>query len=393
MITALALALALMTPLLAHASSHSSHAASRDTGRVVKRVTIGDEGVQIIGEDSMEVNTNGLNTTIDVNGRRHRVHVAPGDIEVVGRGDNVRVMGPVVQVGGGDDDMVRVFADAEVPAGQRVDGNVVAVFGSVTVHGQVTGSTVAVFGNVVLDSTAHVGEDAVAVGGSLEATPGSTVAGESVSLGFLPIAWGLPALPMLMLCVGLGWLSSLFLGWLLHMLFADRMLRAAVTASRRTGLSFVLGLASAPLMVIAFVLLLITILGIPLALLLPIAYWLLTWAGQLAATQVLGSKLLGRSVTDRWSFAPLALGALFIAGFFAAGAILGTGTGLMRTFALFFDLLGMLMLVGLTVIGTGAFLVSRLGSQPADLVARPTSTAPHVGAPSAAAPATPPMTS
>jgi hypothetical protein len=197
------------------------------------------------------------------------------------------------------------------------------------------------------------------------------VGGESVSLAFLPIAWGLPALPIVLLTILLGWLSSLFLGWLLHVLFADRMLRAAVTASRRTGLSFVLGLASAPLMVIAFVLLFITVLGIPLALLLPIAYWLLMWAGQLASSYVLGCKLMGRRLADRWAFAPLALGTLFVAAFFVAGAVFSSGSGFLRGGALFFDLLGLLLLTGLTVIGTGAFLVSRLGAQPSDLHARP----------------------
>ena len=369
LVTGLALLFALL-PLIAHAATHKIRTVTPDSGGTVNRVVIGDQGVQIDGENPSEDQSRSSDVGVEVNGRHRRVRVGPNGVVVTGP-QNVRVMGPVVQVDGGDDDMVRVFADAEVPAGHRIDGNVVAVFGSVTVHGTVTGSTVAVFGNVVLDSTAHIGEDAVAVGGALEAEHGSTVGGESVSLGFLPIAWGLPTLPVLLLCVAIGWLCTLFFGWLLHLLFRDRMLRVAVTASRRTGLSFVLGLVSAPLAVISFVLLLITVLGIPLALLLPIVYWLLAWAGQIAATQVLGSKLMGKSVTDRPGFGPIALGTLFIAGFFTIGTLLGSGTGVVRTGALFFELLGTLMLVGLTVIGIGAFLVSRLGSQPADLVTHP----------------------
>jgi len=376
-LTTLALILALLLPALARAAKTAAAAktapATRDSGRLVHHVMIGDDGVQLGGEASQNVGDyDAGSSTVTIDGSGHkRVVVGPNGVEITHGNKEVHVNGPVVSVDGGDDDIVRVFEDAEVPPGRRVDGNVVAVFGSVTVHGQVTGSAVSVFGNVTLDSTAHVAEDAVAVGGTLNAAHGSTVGGESVSLGFLPIAWGLPALPILLGVMFLGWLSALFLGWLLHILFPDRMLRAAVTASRRTGLSFVMGLVSAPLMVIACVLLLITVLGIPIALLLPIAYWLLTWAGQLAATQVLGSKLMRRSLTERWSFAPLALGTLFIAGFFVVGAIFGSGSGVLSTAALFFDLLGLLMLTGLTVIGTGAFLVSRLGSQPADLFARP----------------------
>ena len=52
--------------------------------------------------------------------------------------------------------------------------------------------------------------------------------------------------------------------------------------------------------------------------------------------------------------------------FFAAGAILATPPGFPRTAALFFSLLGMLLVFCLTTIGTGAFLLSRLGTRPQD---------------------------
>jgi hypothetical protein len=383
-VLAFAVLLTLLATLLflvaapAHAASRTvRHTAdARDTGRVVPGVVINEDGVRIRGEASRTSSSDDQSQSesdSDESGtlKFDKGYVSTHPVQIRDHNGSVRINGPVIQVDGDESDMVRVLSDAEVPRGERVDGDVVAVLGSVVVHGEVTGSAVAVLGSVTLDSTARVGQDAVAVGGAVNSPHGATVGGQIVSLGFLPIAWGLPALPLMLAVILGGWLSSLFLGWLLHVLFPDRMLRAAVTASRRTGLALVLGLVSAPLMIIACVLLLITVLGIPIALLLPVAYWLLTWAGLLIGSYVLGCKLMRRSVADPWGFAPMALGSLFVAALFALGAVLGSGVGFMRGGAVFFYLLGLLMMFGLTIIGIGAVLASRFGSQPADVFAHP----------------------
>jgi hypothetical protein len=299
--------------------------------------------------------------TLTVDGKRHKVHA-----DRIEFGDpkqrDVRVMGPVVLVDGEDTGIVRVFADAEVQSNERVEGDVVAVFGSVTVRGQVSGNVVAVFGNVDLAPGASVEGDAVAVGGLLKQPPGATVSGQSVSLGFLPLSWGLPALPLLIgIVVGL-WLVNLFFGWVATSLFPQRMLHAALTSSRRTGLSLFLGMLSLPLLVIAIVLLIVTVIGIPVAVLLPIFFGALCWAGKIAASYVLGCKLMRRAPGSGGMMGPIAAGTGFVSLFFVAGALLATGVGPVRSFALFFDLLGLLLLLGLTTIGTGAFLVSKLGA-------------------------------
>jgi len=363
-----ALAFCLALPLGALSVRAATAAAARDTVRTARRVVIDESGVRIhtLSGDSVIESSGSTehenNVTIVPRRNGHRVHISEHAITIDDKDSENDASGVNVDTDGSD--MVRVFADAEVPRGEHVDGDVVAVFGSVTVHGEVAGSVVAVFGSVKLDTSATVHGDAVAIGGALVAPSGSVVEGNSVSLGLLPLAWGLPALPIVLGMILAGWLSMLFLAWLLHLLFADRMERAAQTASRRTGLSLLMGFISAPLMVLACVLLLVTVLGIPFAFLLPIAYAVLTLAGQLAATYVLGSKLMRRRLGDPWAFTPIVTGTLFIAAFFVIGAFFASGTGFVRTAALFFDLLGALLLAGLTVIGTGAFLVSRFGSRP-----------------------------
>jgi len=284
-------------------------------------------------------------------------------------GGSVHISGthPGIVVDTGGSGLVRVFADAEVPAGERVEGDVVAVFGSVLVRGTVTGNVVAVFGWVRLAPESSVEGDVVSVGGGLDQARGATVGGESVSLGFLPGAFGMPALPVLLISVFIGWLLSIFAGWLVTVLIPERMLRVATTASRRGVASFFLGLVSTPLMLFGCMLLLITVIGIPIALMLPLLFVLMAWAGQIASTYVLGSRLLRRRLGQGGAMKPILAGALFVALFFTAGAVLATPPGFPRTAALFFSLLGLLLVFCLTTIGTGAFLLSRLGTRPQDV--------------------------
>jgi hypothetical protein len=274
--------------------------------------------------------------------------------------------GPIVVHGGGNG-VVRLFSDAVVRAGERVDGDVVAVFGSVRVEGEVEGAAVAVFGSLDLRRGAVVHGDAVAVGGALREGDGSRVDGQTVQVGFLPLTLGLPGLPVVLSMIALAWLVSVFFGWMAAALFPARLARVAVTSSRRTLASMLLGVASGPLVCMATMVLLVTVVGIPIAVLLPFVYMAVLYAGQLAATYVLGCKLTRRRLGSGGVTAPLVSGSLLVASIFAFGVILWETPGIVRTVALFFLMVGGLLVTGLTTIGAGAFLLSRAGSRPTDI--------------------------
>ena len=272
-----------------------------------------------------------------------------------------------IVVRGNGNGIVRLFSDASVAPGERVDGDVVAVFGSVTVEGEVAGSTVAVFGSVDLGPDAKVHGDAVAVGGGLREAPGSHVSGQAVQVGFLPLTLGLPGLPIVLATILLGWLVSLFFGWLAAALFPTRLARVAVMSSRRTAASLALGIASGPLMLVTMVLLLVTVIGIPIAVFLPFLYIGVVYLGQIAAMYVLGCKLTRRRLGEGNFTAPLVSGSLLVTSIFGFSAILWQTPGIVRTVALFFLLVAALLSIGLAVIGTGAFILSRAGSRPLDV--------------------------
>jgi cytoskeletal protein CcmA (bactofilin family) len=327
--------------------------AVHDSTRVVRRVSVSQNGIEIerAGDDDAATSAAIRQTIRDSIHRRIQISSRDG----------------FVTVDGDEQGLVRVFADAEVPAGERIEGDVVAVCGSVVVRGQVSGNVVAVAGSVKLEPGSSVDGDAVAVGGVLDQAEGARVGGESVSLGFLPLRFGVPTVPILLLFVFGGWLLTLFIGMILTLVAPDRMVRIAATSSRRTGLSLLLGLVSFPASIVAGLLLLITVVGIPVAILLPIVYTVMVWAGQIAASYVVGCKLLRRRLGEGSAMGPIAAGSLFVALFFVAGAVLASPPGIVRTVALFFTALGGLMVFGLSAIGTGAVLVSRFGTQPADV--------------------------
>lgn len=332
------LALVLMVPAPATAERRTRVTIEDPEGQQVEHVRIDSRGVVITRErgDTMAWSAD--------SGMAFRADIDLGDVDYSGAG------------------IVRLFSDARVAATDSIDGDVVAVFGDVHVDGLVHGSTVAVLGSVILSPGARVVGDAVAVGGELETPSGSIVTGESVSVGFLPLlTLGLPALPVMIATLVLCWLVILFFGWVLAAIFPERLVRVARTASRRTAVSLALGLLSGPLAIVGAVLLLVTVVGAPIAVLMPFLYIGVLFAGYLSGAYVLGSKLLRRRLGERGALAPIAWGSLLVISFSVIGALLWGGEGPIRTVALFFHLAGVLLSVGLTTIGTGAVLLSRLG--------------------------------
>jgi hypothetical protein len=331
------------------ATPASARRAHRDSSTVGgSRVQISSQGVVIETNDAAD----------------SRFRIEAGDSGR--RLPSVVVLGPHLKV---DDEgqLVRVFADAFVPEGEQVDGDVVTIFGSSRIEGHVSGNAIAVFGSVRIAPHAAVDGDMVAIFGAVHREEGSTVGGEIVDLAFAPPIPGLPALPTILLFVAMFWVFQLIGGWIVTLIMPDRLVRITATASQRMGGSLLLGLASLPLLITTVGLLCITVIGIPIAILMPIAFGVSAWIGQYAGLYGLGLKLLRRRLGQGSVFQALAVGTLFVAVFFAASALFAGPAGLVRTLALFLVCVGGLILFALQIIGVGAVLLSRFGTRPREL--------------------------
>ncbi len=363
--TALLVAILALVPglgfVVVPTDARAQSASAVDSGSRVTRIRVSDRGIVVDGETVRDTarDDSADRTVTRYRDRRDRVR---DRIRT-----RIRTHGDMIEIHDGGTGIVRIWSDANVPAGEVVDGEVVAVFGSVTVEGTVTRDVVAVMGSVRLKPGARVDGDVVSIGGSIEQGEGVTIKGESVQLGFSPFTFGLPARSVILFAIVAGWLVSMFTGWIFALLFPAGMLRVATVVERRPAASFFLGVLSVPGFFVGLILLCITVIGIPLAVLLPMFFMLIGYAGQLAATSVLGARLIRRSLADGL-MAPLFVGTLFVAALHGVGAVMLIGGGPARPVAFFLLLSGCLLLLGLGALGTGACLLSRFGTRPRDVV-------------------------
>ena len=179
--------------------------------------------------------------------------------------------------------------------GETIFGDAVAIGGTVRIDGTVTDNAVAIGGDLVLGPNADVQGDAVVVGGTLRRDPGAQIGGKVVDVGggnFDFAAWpgwrGLPfgrlffpftgaALGVLALMSTLarvallGVLASLVV--LVGREYVERVAARAVAEPVKAGaIGFLAQLLFIPVLVLATIVLVVTIIGIPLAIvLIPVA--------------------------------------------------------------------------------------------------------------------------
>ncbi len=189
-----------------------------------------------------------------------------------------------------DRDLVAFGGDVYVPAGQVVD-SVSAFGGAVRIDGEVLGDVAAFGGDVLLGPTALVHGSVDAAGGHIDIAPGARIAGAASAVPVTPTAppeehdAGGPARSLLLHAL-LFLFTLLLSGAVPERMGAMHV--AIVKEPLRTASVGLLGYAGA---LVALVALVITIVGIPLALVLGILVPIATYVGLAAAATVIGAAL------------------------------------------------------------------------------------------------------
>ncbi|HZZ19553.1 MAG TPA: RDD family protein [Opitutaceae bacterium] len=194
----------------------------------------------------------------------------------------------------------------------EVEGNAVAVCGASRIEGSVHGNAVVILGTMRLGPNAHVDGNVVCVGGTIMKDPGAYVGGHIVNLGVLtatgddnmasswwsngiqmgrPIAFGhhLHAL----------WVMNVFLIGLyivMALAFPVGIAKCTDTLTKRPGATFLVGVVSIIALPFLFILLLVTVVGIPVAVIvLPLGVLTAILFGKAAIYRLVGSSLIGRN--------------------------------------------------------------------------------------------------
>jgi len=268
--------------------------------------------------------------------------------------------------------IVKVWDDVHISTKEDVRGNVVVIFGDAEVSGRVDGSVVTVFGNLLLDETAEVTGTVVAAGGYLDQDPGASV--DNV-VAIDPLRSG----------QGEGWLGLFkhdglsFLicqgTFLLTMLLAivavaasprqrfDRItdhLRAAPMPS--LGMGVLTALAGHLIVAVLMVVLVLTVIGLPLALLVGMALVIVVVLSVAVCGAVLGERLcafFGGRCHSPWLVVVVGMTALHLFSFL--GSLVGLVGG-SSTLASLIIILGLTIKTIAYLLGLGALVLSRFGS-------------------------------
>lgn len=278
-------------------------------------------------------------------------------------------------------DLVKVGQNVHVHSDEVVRGDVVLLGGDLRVDGEIVGGAVVLGGDLRAGPEAVIGGQAVAVGGRVDTAAGANVRGGVVSLSFLPAPLfrnfgGDRAEEIATVLGDLFELAALLVVAALVLVFGSR--RVQVTCSHLDdgflkcfGLG-ILGLTGGLFAVTVIVVLLaITLLGIPVALTLALATFVL-----LAIALVAGALQLGGHVATAlrmpthgpWRRMLLGVGTLFLPQISAD--LLRWVVGPLPVAVALQLLHGALVLV-VTSAGLGAIALSRLGSVPSHPLPHP----------------------
>lgn len=228
--------------------------------------------------------------------------------------------GPPVLAKG--EDIIRIKKDIEIPR-DMVANDVIAISGSVTVSGRVEGNVVALGGSVTLKKLAYVGGDIIAIGGAIVKDPSAEVRGQETHI-YIPCF--IPCITTLMKG---GWLAVwaalsvlvllgfLGLAVLLAALVPDHMGRTVAFIEKSFVLSLLWGLLWIMLIVPIAILLAISIIGI---ILIPLEILLAALAllvGYIASAIFVGKNVLASFKSNPPPFVDALLGilVLFLIGF------------------------------------------------------------------------------
>jgi hypothetical protein len=269
-----------------------------------------------------------------------------------------------------------------VAVGELVDGDLVSFGAPITVAGLVHGDVIVIGDMVHVRSSGVIRGDVHTYGGSIKQDPGGQIRGQRVGVEpfyfrtKLPtaifthplrsfVASGVP----LMISI----IFSLILAVLVTMIVPRNVERIRGTIEKGPGKSFLIGFIASILFMPLFLLLCITIIGLPVALIvLPIVYFVVEVMGFAGISLWVGRKLQrGSSSTLPSPAARVAVGALilelpliFAWVFTFIGNIITPLQWPFQIIGLIIVVLGAIILTVATVFGMGAAIWSRLGRQP-----------------------------
>ncbi|MCJ7458062.1 MAG: hypothetical protein MUP17_03605 [candidate division Zixibacteria bacterium] len=345
------------------------------TGQKITEIKIGDQGITIKTQEGKEIKEK------------------PGEVVVGKEGIKITTTEPKetttteikIKLGGktatavelNEGDVVKFGRDVTVEKGDTVSRDVVCIGGDVYVKGTVEGNVVSVGGDVFVSSTGVIEKDATSIGGDVKKEPGAIVRGQTQGLDFLPGRFFVFH-PGAFWSRGIGFLFTILM--ILFLFFLSIISLALVPRniqkikdeiSRNAWKSALIGFLGEILILPVFILLLITIIGIPVAILiLPLFILIAMILGYTSVSLIVGEKLKqNTNLKPQTQMLTLALGILAVEFMSLFANFLRIFCGIFSPLCVIFAILGFMITYVVFTIGFGGAILTLLGTRPKDKAA------------------------
>lgn len=269
------------------------------------------------------------------------------------------------------DDIVRVGESVFVAAGDVVAGDVVVFGGNAIIEGTVAGSVVVLGGEIRARRGSEIKGDIVAIGGTIEEDEDVVIRGERILIGGVAGRVGdqldISARSLRVLFVAVLLFVSLVLYFITMLFLRARVVRASEHLSsgllRCFGAGVLAWVLASFALLIVMIPLIITIVGIPLAVILG-----MSWFGVVTIAETIFVYALGRTISHRMGidagvFSRLAIGLAVIVIPSVISFVIDAAGG-PTSVAVFFQVLSFFILFAGSLIGLGAIVLSRFGTRP-----------------------------
>lgn len=342
----------------------------QDTTKVIE-IRIGDEGIYIRKETGEEFRYK----IGEIQGLKKKLRIKP-PIPPLPREVSIRVpRGPAVFTTIIRHDVVKAGSDIVVEEEELVKGDITALGGDVTVEGKVTGSVVAIGGDIIVTSTGEIEKDATSIGGDVKREAGGIIRGEVVGVGFFPsdvlgISFGRPVYFGLPFIAGLiKILFLLFIGLVVFSVAPNQVTKVKTKLEKEMLKSGLVGFLGEILILPVFVLLIITVIGIPVAILVePLVILLAILLGYIAVSLYIGERFKeSTNVKPKTGLMTVLLGIILVELIPLFARLIGMAGEPGSALGMLFVIVYWTLIYLILTIGFGAVILTRFGTRPREV--------------------------
>ncbi|MFH1336253.1 MAG: hypothetical protein ABII96_07020 [Candidatus Zixiibacteriota bacterium] len=356
-----------------------------------EEIEIGENGIVIRTKEGERIVVGKGQTGADISLDENRIKIGDKTIDLGDLEDSLKVKIPKIEISAprihvrsGGEDIVKFGKDVVIEEDETIDGSVVIICGNLEVKGTVNEDAVAIWGDVKVDSTGVIEGGVVSVGGEIKKEDGATVRGQKTTVSFgpkglfrlTPFTGGFYGFAFFARIIKI--ILFLFIGIVVISIVPRHVSKVKDKISEDFFKCALIGFVAEILILPVFLLLIITIIGIPLAILveplLVVATFILGYTG---VSYFIGEKLKARtSLKPETPIMTLIIGILAVEAVLLLARVVGILGHPLTPISWILTFFGWAFWYVVITVGFGAAILTRLGTRPKDPFIFPITAAP-----------------